>query len=217
MYKALVLISLFIVIVQCASENHTDPSQGSVQQGDGLPAHEVHVRGSWKVTMHQPFEDSFSLAPQLYKKMIQSDVPLSVQFDISDQDFIPPTDPVEGIISFGKFVITKLRDNNLKVCGPEKNQKCQKALLRMYTSGTGGPGYWNDEEQYGLPILSGPVNIPFGDTQPAIMGETDLNGIRVLRLRHFNDSSKEFPVSIDFSEAVLGSYKTEINIEYVLQ
>ena len=217
MIKALTIAASLFMMVQCAADQSGEVNQERSGNEDSSAASEVNVRGSWKIMMFQPFDHSFSLAPQIYTKSVQSNVPLSVQFDISDQEFNPPTDPVEGIISFGKFVVTKLRDNHLKVCGPEKNQKCQKAQLRMYTSGTGGAGYWNDEEQYGLPIMSGPVTIPLGDTERAIMSEVDLQGIRVLRLRHFNDAAKDFPVSIDFSEAALGSYKTEINIEYVLR
>jgi hypothetical protein len=124
------------------------------------------------------------------------------------------------LLTFGSLRIQSLKDNNLKVCGPNANEKCTTALIRLYTTGTAGPGLWNDADGYGAPIMVG--------QDPAMMGEVGLgseNAIIVQTasipgtknvLTTLDFPNAQYQVDVDFSNAGAGSYGTTLVVEYAL-
>ena len=174
-----------------------------------------YVKGSWSTKISHR-SDSLNLSPAQFSFETSSTVGIHLAFEIGDTEFIPPENPIDGILSFGKFSLSKLRDNNLKVCGESGNKKCQFAAIRIYTTGTPGEGYWNTDENYGLPIKTGDFALPHLAENALYLEEIDLSSIRVLKLSHFSDAVKSIPINIDFSDAAFGDYSTEIVIDYVL-
>lgn len=174
-----------------------------------------HVKGTWSAKISHG-SDGLNLSKAHFAFKTSSNVAKNLKFNISDEDFLPPSNPVDGILSFGKFSLEKLRDNHLKICGDSEEEKCQFAAIRIYTVETPGEGYWNEDENYGLPIQTGELTVPHLKEQALIIEEIDISKIRVLKLKHFSDLVKNIPISIDFSDAVFGEYKTEIVIDYIL-
>lgn len=173
------------------------------------------VKGSWSAIIYHS-EDGLNLSKSKFSFDSSTQVGRHTDFKVSDDYYSAPESLIDGVYSFGKFSLAKLRDNNLNVCGDSKDERCQSAAIRIYTTGTPGEGYWNFEENYGLPIYTGNLNVPHLNENALFVDEIDLTGIRVLKLEHFSDKVKNIPISIDFSDAVYGEYQTEIIIDYIL-
>ncbi|MFK7826439.1 MAG: hypothetical protein AB8G05_19995 [Oligoflexales bacterium] len=180
-----------------------------------VPERIRHVKGTWSALISHR-SDELNLAKAQFKIETLSSVGIDLKFAVDGTDFAPPDNPIDGILSFGKFSLENLRDNNLKICGDSGKKKCQFAAIRVYTIGTPGAGYWNTEDNYGLPISSGDFAVPHLAENALYLEEVDISRIRVLKLRHFSDAIKNIPISIDFSDAASGSYSTELVIDYVL-
>lgn len=125
------------------------------------------------------------------------------------------------VLDFGLIKVTDLSDNNLAVCGVSGTTQCTKAVIRVYTSGVAGSGLWNAAAGYGLPI-----NVNFNSTTTAV-GLAAANAAIVqtatiaptthaLRLAAFTPVP-QYNVSIDFTNAGVGTYSTNLVIEYGLQ
>lgn len=141
-----------------------------------------------------------------------------VQLTISSANFSVPT-MTSDTLSFGTLDVTNIRDNNTKVCGTGGNTKCTKAVLRVYTTGTAGPGFWNTTSGYGAPLIAGAVT-------SGITGLGTANSVVVQTyvipaskyVVHTNDFSPAPKIVItgDFSNAGAGSYSTTVVVEYGL-
>lgn len=77
-------------------------------------------------------------------------------FAINVTSFTPGS-ITNNTLSLGSFSISALSDNTLKVCGVNGNQKCNKAIMRVYTTGTVA-GFVHTEDNYGLPVYTGTLN-----------------------------------------------------------
>lgn len=137
---------------------------------------------------------------------------------LDNSDFAPPA-VSNTLLDFGTLRISALQDNDLKVCGPNGNKKCSRALLRVYTTGTGGAGLFNAEDGYGMPItatLSAPLTIGLDAANAAVMQTIAIpNNKRVLRLSDFTPAPA-YRIHSDFTEAGAGSFSTTIVVEYAL-
>jgi len=142
----------------------------------------------------------------------------SMQFTLDDSLFkVPELDA--KMLSFGKFQITKLQDNNLRICGKKQNEKCSKAVIRAYTTGESGSGLYNQIGGYGAPIYMGQSTIDQTvglEVNNAVILQS-INLASNKNVVHLSDfSNPAYGVNIDFSNAGAGSYKTALVIEYAL-
>lgn len=144
----------------------------------------------------------------------------SVKFEIDDTNFITPTTTDVDLLDFGDLEITKLRDNQLSVCGPGGTDKCTTASLLVYTTGTAGDGLYNATDGYGLPMYSDLTGTP------ALIGLELVNATvmqqytipanrRVVRLANFSPTPL-YNITVDSSNAGVGSYSTTLVIEFAL-
>lgn len=121
-------------------------------------------------------------------------------------------------LSLGHVDLATLSDNNLKVCGAGGNQKCLKAIIRVYTTGS-TTGFVQTTDLYGAPVFAGTLNpaVPIG-----------LNSAGNVQVQLFNIAANknkvklsDFPspnyvVTSDFSNAGSGSYAMTFVVEYAL-
>lgn len=141
----------------------------------------------------------------------------SVSFTINVTNF-GPAGFTGDTLSLGQIGLASLSDNHLKVCGNNNNQKCNKAIIRVYTLGS-IEGFVNVADGYGVPVYAGSLNpnMPVG-----------LNAANSVQVQTFNIASNDnkitiadFPnpnynVTSDFSNAGSGSYSMTFVVEYAL-
>ena len=228
MKKISLCLTLVWHIISCGQQDTEHEKNPAKSSDDGqarvLKAGEIPYikKATWSATLklgQRPESETFNLLNHERSSFVftvRSTVPRHLRFQIIDEEFRAPTDPHENIVSFGKLTIHSLRDNNLKVCGSGGDEKCNFAAIRIYTDGTGGEGYWNPQEGYGLPILVNGNKVPFKEQNALTLAKQALANIRVLKLSDFNDLNKDIPIDIDFTDAVYGSYQVEIYIDYIL-
>lgn len=175
------------------------------------------IIGEWKFTISENLAGGFQLKSNDFQVSPETRVPHHVSFEVSTEDFYTPYNPLDGLVSFGKIRVDKLRDNQLKVCGDSGKEKCNFAALRIYTDNTPGPGYWNIEENYGLPLyINDFVEIPHQSGQALEIGKVDLSEVRVLKKSHFEETALSYSVFVDFFDSVAGLYRTNIVVQYIL-
>lgn len=225
MFKLFAYFSTFIMISSCGTKSldyNELPKKKKINDSkkieNAIPDQGYKIKGSWSA--HLSHQESFSLNLNAQKSQFtivpRSNVPINLKFKVSDLDFQVPSNPEDGLLSFGKFSIHQIRDNHLRACGDNENEKCNFAAIRIYTKGTPGEGYWNSEENYGLPITSGNEIIPFYEDGFLAVDIVDISGIRVLKSKHFSDAIKNIPIAVDFSDAAYGTYYTELVIDYIV-
>jgi hypothetical protein len=126
-----------------------------------------------------------------------------------------------AVLNFGNLKISDLMDNDLKVCGTSGHTRCGSAVIRIYTSGTAGPGLYNAADGYGAPITAalgaGPdLTVGLDAANSAVVQTYAIpNGKNVLRLSDFL-VVPNYLIKSDFTNAGAGSYATKIVIEYGL-
>lgn len=139
---------------------------------------------------------------------------------LNNSDFSPPT-ITPNVLNFGYLGLSSLLDNDLQVCGTNGNQKCNTALIRIYTTGVAGAGLYNSAGGYGAPLL-----VSQGTDTPSVVGLGAANAVvlqtyaiprttNVLRLTDFSPTPL-YNIQADFTNAGTGSYETTIVIEYDL-
>lgn len=120
-------------------------------------------------------------------------------------------------LNLGSISISSIDDNKLKVCGINGNQKCNLAIIRVYTIGT-IEGFVNTADQYGVPVYAGSLNpsMPVGlNSNGSVQVQTvNISNKNRLRLNDFPTPSYE--VKSDFSNAGSGDYSMNFVVEYVL-
>ena len=193
------------------SRGHADDGAA---EGDASVGLRDVVKGRWALMVRAGGEAEFTAVKA---QPINVAIAAKTQFDISNSNFKTP-DPT-GLASFGTLDITALLDNNLTVCGASGTSRCTKAIIRIYTSGTPGPGLWNAVSGYGLPISSGATAIGLDVAGAHVVSSAAISAnTRVLNLKSFNiNGNLQIPIAVDFSDAEAGSYSSTLNIEYVLQ
>lgn len=143
----------------------------------------------------------------------------NTKFTLDNSKFVIPT-MSNASLSFGSLSITNLLDNNLNTCGAAGNQKCNTALLRIYTTGVAGAGLWNIADGYGAPMaatLTGtPLSVGLNPSGAAMMQTFTIPTTKhVLKLTDFSTPPK-YNIHFDFSDAGAGSFTTTIVVEYAL-
>lgn len=124
------------------------------------------------------------------------------------------------ILALGSATVTNLRDNQLRVCGTNGNQKCGTAVIRMYTTGTAAAGLYNSADGYGAPLRAGMGStrsvVGLGAANAAIVQTYAIPANKnVIRETDFA-SPMTYNVDSDFSNAGSGTYTTTLVVEYGL-
>ncbi|MBI2712721.1 MAG: hypothetical protein HYX41_07710 [Bdellovibrio sp.] len=141
----------------------------------------------------------------------------STTLKLDSSEFVIPV-VCNSMVDFGFLGLSALADNNLNLCGPKGNEHCGTAILRMYTTGTAGPGLWNEVDQFGAPLFVG------NSTRPVGLGAANAVVVQTLsipknkhtvKLSDFTPAPR-FGVKSDFSDAGAGSYTTTLVLEYGL-
>lgn len=124
-------------------------------------------------------------------------------------------------LSFGELSISTLTDTNTRNCGLFKMGRCSQAVIRMYTTGTAGPGLYNSAGGYGMPIT-----VTLGSGAPQVIGLGVANAAIVqsykIPRRKSSLSHKDFAqpmiykINSDFTDAGAGTYTTTLVLEYGL-
>ena len=156
------------------------------------------------------------------------DVPVSVsvksdsRFALDASDFFLPTTLTPEPLSFGSLFLSDYFSNDLRVCGSSGRTKCGRLQIRLYTDGSGGAGFYNEADSYGVPVYANlrgsenGVELGWGRAQSLILQEVVIpTSKNVLRLRDFAEEPR-YDLSVDFSNAGVGSYQTEIVVESIL-
>jgi hypothetical protein len=142
----------------------------------------------------------------------------NTQLSVSDANFTIPA-LSNTIINFGTLDVTSLYTNDLKKCGPNANQKCTKALIRVYTSDAAGAGFWNDADGYGVPLLAGgaiaEAEVGLGAANAHMVQQINIpTNKNTVTLADFG--SPEINIKGNFANAGSGTYSTTINVEFAL-
>ena len=141
----------------------------------------------------------------------------SITLDASK--FVIPT-VSNAPLAFGSLSFATLFDNNLNVCGPANNQRCNTATIRLYTTGA-GPGIFNAADGYGMPLTFNTNAIAddvvgFGPENAITVQTLAIDPThRTVRLSDFGTLAK-YNFNSDFTDAGAGSFATTIVFEYVL-
>lgn len=122
-------------------------------------------------------------------------------------------------LSLGHVDLASLDDNNLKICGVGGNQKCQKAIIRVYTTGSVSGFVNTDDGAYGAPVYAGSLN-PLTAVGLNSAGAVQVQVVTIAgnknRLRLSDFSSPQYNVNADFANAGSGNYSMNFVVEYVL-
>ena len=118
------------------------------------------------------------------------------------------------LIDLGSLKLATLFDNDLKVCGTSGNQKCSKAVMRIYTSAPGA-GLWNAADSYGAPITALGLGVGLGVSGAAVVQQIDVTDAKKV-LRETDFPALAYTVKADFTDAGAGSYSTTLVVEYAL-
>lgn len=124
-------------------------------------------------------------------------------------------------LTFGSLVLSLLEDNNLRNCGTSAKEHCGHAIIRVYTTGTIGDGFYNAIDGYGAPITATPpgskdLPVGLGAANAAVVQSLVIpKNKNVLRLSDFSPAP-EFEIKSDFTNAGAGTYSTTIVVEYGL-
>lgn len=129
--------------------------------------------------------------------------------------------PIEDgdILDVGQFVITQLSTNQLRICGAGGNQKCNQAVIRVYTQPLVGfeslPGFVNTTDGYSLPASVNGLDIGLTSNSAAIIEQINIpNNLNRLRISDFTALSNQ--LEVDISNAGVGNYEMIVVVELAL-
>lgn len=156
---------------------------------------------------------------------LQSSVPISIvnaantSMALDTTGFVTPA-VHDALLDFGFIGISSLMDNDLYVCGDSRKQKCKTALIRAYTIHPSGPGLYNAEKDYGVPVIMGLLNslteVGWLSSSATVLQSVSIpQNKRVLRLNDFSPIP-QYQVQSDFSNAGAGAFETTLLLEYGL-
>lgn len=213
--------TVMLLISACGSPKNPAPS---LQSGPGLPQLDFDP-ATVVVRARGVLEVSTKSSGTIVRVVGQSGtVPVEVvnapaaTFALDTSKFVPPTISADPL-SFGSIRVSVLSDNQLRVCGTGGNQKCTYAILRVYTTGTAGPGLYNAADSWGAPItstLTAPLSVGLDAANAAVMQTYTIPGSkRTLRLVDFSPSPT-YGIHVDFTDAGAGTYSTTLVVEYAL-
>lgn len=185
-------------------------------QSQGITSGVVRAQAYFDVQVGDQGEVSISKKVEIPVTVVN---PSNVRFALNTDAFIFPN-MSNALLSFGKIAIGDLFDNDLKICGTNKNKKCAKAYIQIYTIGTAGSGLYNAVGGYGMPLFAipnGGSNMAVGleAANAAVVQTVNLATAKnVLRLSDF--PTPVYEIQSDFTEAGAGSYSTTLVVEYGL-
>lgn len=139
-----------------------------------------------------------------------------------DTELLAPPTISNAIMPFGNVKLTELLDNNLVRCGGGGNEQCERARVRVYTTGVAGAGFWNTVGGYGAPLWAQApggsyVVVGLGTANAAYMNSTDISALNAFYLSDMYDSIiPPFNFRSDFRQAGTGTYSTEVVMDVVL-
>ncbi len=213
--KLALCVGLIVVLGACGKKDSNTGNSGNQFDENNVV---VRSRATFELTT-----DSES-GSMKFRAAASGSVPVTVtnaaltDMSIDASAFVVPTIS-NAVLDFGTIALATLTDNDLKVCGAGGNQKCNTALLRMYTTGTAKAGLYNAADDYGLPItatLTTPLTVGLGVANAAIMQTLSLPANkRVVRKADFSPAPT-YNMKIDFTDAGVGSFSTTIVLEYAL-
>jgi len=204
------LVMLFIA--GCGSDEPTDTNPVTT-----IPDSNLVYRARANVRMANSGAAMFARNAKKADVSITIVNPAMVSLSVDDSHLsVPEVD--EDMESFGWLQIDDLRDNDLSACGASGHDKCDTAVIRMYTTGAGA-GFYNAAEGYGVPLLA-------TLTAPLTLGLSAANAVtiqsiaipaskRVIKLSDFTLTPK-YNLDGDFSNAGAGSFSANLVIEYAL-
>jgi len=202
-----------LIVTACGSE---DPSANPVS----IPESNIVVRATAEMPISMGGQGRLfgRNATKKADVAIRITNPAIVSMSVDDSEIAVPEMNL-NIEDFGWLEISDLRDNDLKACGPDGRTKCNRALIRMYTTGEAGAGFYNSEERYGVPILAtltAPLELGLSAAQAVVIQSLVIpDSKRVVRLEDFGAVPK-YNIDGDFREAGAGSFSTTLVIEYAL-
>lgn len=179
-----------------------------------------------KVSTDQGFarlQKSLSLLPQAHAVTSQVSyvVAPNTAFTIDVSKLIPTMN--DTILDIGSLTVTALDANQLRVCGTNQNQKCSKAVIRIYTQPLQAwpsvEGFVNTSYGYGTPVTAGKTTadqvVGLGAANSALVQTYSIpNNLNRVRLNHF--PSPTFKVASDFSNGGSGTYNMTLVVELAL-
>ncbi len=156
----------------------------------------------------------------------QAPVTVTVQndsrFEVDASQFGAPETLTYDSLSFGSLLITDFFNNDLRICGSNGRTKCGRLQIRMYTDQAGGAGLYNGDHGYGLPVyaklLGTATDLELGWTQAQsqVVQEVVIPASKnVVRVGDFA-LVPQYDIHIDFTNAGVGSYETEVVLESIL-
>jgi hypothetical protein len=224
--KSLMLI-MSLVLVSCGSQEAKIPA-GPINVADqnGLI---VIGRTALKITLGE--NGGYAQLRQLMQQMLlplayanpeseQVTVVLApnTQMSMSAADFILPN-MANQLLDFGSLRLTALTTNDLRRCPGNPASKCTKALIRVYTSGVAGAGFYNVADGYGVPLLASGA-LPEGEVGLGAANARVIQQINIPSNKHtilLSDFNQPvINVKGDFANAGAGTYTTTINVEFAL-
>lgn len=236
--KYIVFSALFIAILSCGNpETQTistpgpDPSEPTTETASSSPnlstmmpaigvtnpdGSVVKSRSAMNVSLGGILRSStkFTTSGQI-PVSITNEASTITEFDTSQ--VVMPT-ITNSVLNLGSISLNQFSDNNLQVCGNAGTTQCSNAIIRIYTTGTEGPGFYNTTGGYGAPITAGQstmTTVGLGNTAAATLQTINIsNTTHVLSLSSFN--SPKYNLKADFTNAGAGTYTATLVIEYVL-
>ena len=205
------LVLLFL-LAGCGSDE-SDPSNPVTT----IPDSKLTYRARANIRMASEGAAMFSRNAKKADVSITIVNPAMVSLSVDDSNLsVPEID--SDTESFGWLQIDDLRDNDLSACGTSGHDKCDTAVIRMYTIGAAGPGFYNAAEGYGVPLLA-------TLTTPLTLGLNAANAVtiqsiaipsskRLVKLSDFALPPK-YNLDGDFSNAGAGSFSANLVVEYV--
>lgn len=198
-----------VLLVGCAQEDYF---RSETWPSDDLVI--VKASSEMEITVGEA-EGRRSAAP--YVKPIQITNNAASVLTVSEGKFSIP-EAADGILSFGQLQIASLFDNDLRVCGGG-DEKCTKALLRVYTTDAPMGGLYNSADDYSAPLMvlvGSLVSIGYEAPNATILSMIDIPAEKnVIRLNDFGAPLK-YQIKSDFSNAGSGVYSTTMVLEYAL-
>lgn len=140
--------------------------------------------------------------------------PPNITFTLNTASLVANVETLTETLSLGSVTLSNIRDNNLKVCGVGGNQKCNQAVIRIYTTGSVA-GFVQQTDLYGAPITADTLPVGLSAVNAAIVSSYTIpNNVNRVRTNNFSDVT--YDLLVDMANAGAGNYSTQITIEYAL-
>jgi hypothetical protein len=227
--KKLGLVLLLAVIIAGCGDDNENRSGGSLPAiTEQVPLEDNTVlRGRAEVQVESSHMTAFhkfikSLIPYAYAATGVTTVTYTnaaaVNFTVSIAA-LGATGFTGDTLDLGHIDLATIDDNHLKVCGVSGNQKCNTAIIRVYTTGSVAGFVNTTDGSYGMPVYAGSLN-PSSAVGLNPAGAVQVQTVAIApnknRLRMVDFPSPQYNITSDFSNAGSGDYSMDFVVEYVL-